>query len=690
MKEQWLKYSKLVALTSLSAGFILSPLFFLPLTTDFFAFQKQVLILAVTAIALIAWSIHNIITKAVRITISPLLLPLILYSGVVVTSLATNPPQTPDTWFGRGALYLILAVYYLLTTSLVQAPQTIKKIINIFLGVTSLVSLWGILSSLGAFEATGLPAFLAAKTFSPTGSLLSLVGFLTTTLPLSLILAFKTKTGARKMQYFLASGLTISAIILVGYQLLPDQQFAVTLLPKLAGWSIAIDTLKSKVLFGAGPGNFITQFTRFKPISLNQTNLWAVNFTTSANEYLHLLTTLGIGGLVSFGLVVAGFFKLTKHESGTRTTALQLALKASVLATLVLGLFVPFTTLIWITLVGYLSLTVGLSKVKSRTSKVKDVILTISAITMVDPGADTKTADSTQTFPGILPWVLAVPTIVGLGLVSFNVGKTYASEVVFRNSLVAANQNLGGETYNLQIKALNAQGGIDRYRVAYSNTNFALANSLSQQGELTDQDRQTITQLVQQAVREARVATQINPFKAGNWENLANLYRQLVNFAEGSDEFAVASYLQAVQLDPANPRLRLDLGGLLFSLERFEEAEDRFLESVQLKPDYANAYYNLAQAYKSQEKYLQAYQSLQQVGALVEAGSEDAIKLQEEITELQALLPQQPAEGEAEAPARQSQLTEPSPLPEAPENLEPIEVEEPVETEEATDSAETE
>ena len=685
MKDQWLKYSKLVALTALSGGFILSPLFFLPLTTDFFAFQKQVLILVVTAIALIAWSIHNIVTKAVRITLSPMLLPIILFSGVVITSLATNPPQTPDDWFGRGALYLTLAIYYLLTTSLIKTPQTIKKVLNLFLGVAGVVALWGILSVLGSFEGLGTN-FLSLKTFSPTGSLLSLVGFLITTLPISLILAFKSRAGAAKLQYFLASGLSISAIILVGFHLLPNQQFAVTLLPKLAGWSIAIDTLKSKVFFGTGPGNFLTQFTRFKPLSLNQTNLWAVNFATSSNEYLHMLTTLGIGGLVSFGLMVASWYKLTKHEPGTRTTTMQLALKTAVLTTLVLGLFIPFTTLLWIMLVGYLALSVGLYKGKSKTNKVKDVILTISAITMVDPGAETEAPD-TQTFPGILPWVLAVPTVISLGLVGFNVGKVYAAEVTFRNSLVSANQNLGGQTYNQQIKALNIVGSIDRYRVAYSNTNFALANSLSQQGDLTDQDRTTITQLVQQSVREARVATQINPNRASNWENLANIYRQLVNFAEGSDEFAIASYLRAIQLDPANPRLRLDLGGLLFSLERFEESEDRFLEAVQLKPDYANAYYNLAQAYKSQQKYLQAYQALQQVGALIEPGTEDATKLQEEITALQALLPQQPtqADEKGDAPVRQSQLTEPSPPPPAPEDLEPIDLEEP----EATKAAET-
>ena len=685
MKDTWLKYSKLVALTALSAGFVLSPIFFVPLTTDFFSFQKHIFILLVTAIALIAWSIYNIVNKSVRITISPLLIPLILFIGVVIASLISNQPHSPSAWLERGTLYIVLAIYYLLTTSILKAPQTIKKIVNLFLIVTTVVAFWGILSVLGTFESLGLPAYLTLKTFSPTGSLLSLVGFLITTLPISLILAFKIKAGSKKLQYFLAAGLSVSAIILIGFQLLPNQQFAVTLLPKLAGWSIAIDTLKTKIFFGAGPGNFINQFTQFKPISMNLGNLWAINFATSANEYLQLLTTLGIGGLVSFGLIMAGFFKLTKHEPGTRTTALQLALKTSVFVLLVLGLFIPFTTLLWITLIGYLSLSVGLSKVKSNSSKVKDVILTISAITLVD-STDADTPQSTQTFPGILPWIVAVPILIGIGLVGFNISKVYASEVVFRQSLEAANQNLGGETYNKQIKTLNIQGGIDRYRVAYSNTNFALANSLSQQGDLTDQDQQTITQLIQQSVREARIATQINPLKASNWENLANIYRQLVNFAEGSDEFAVASYTRAIQLDPANPRLRLDLGGLLFSLERFEEAEDRFLEAVQLKPDYANAHYNLAQSYKSQEKYLQAYRALQQVAAIIEPGSEDASKLQEEMTELQAMLPKPAAQTETDEEVETSQLVTPSPLPVAPADLELIEVEEPV-AQEATDSA---
>jgi len=242
--------------------------------------------------------------------------------------------------------------------------------------------------------------------------------------------------------------------------------------------------------------------------------------------------------------------------------------------------------------------------------------------------------------------------------------------------LIAADANKGADTYNLQIKTINLNPNIDRYHLAYSTTNLALASSLSTQTDLTDQDKQTITQLVQQAVSEARTATQLNPNKSSAWANLANIYRQLINFAEGADNFSIAAYTRAVQLDPANPQLRLDFGSLLYSLKRWDEAVARFQEAAQLKPDFANAYYNLSHAFQDQEKFLEAYQAMQSVVSLVPADSADAQKVQTELTDLQAKLPPTTA-AETTAPAANSaaQLTEPSPLPAAPKNFEPVNLE---------------
>ena len=671
MNEKLAQVTKTVSLTSLKLAFLLSPIFFLPITTDFFSLQKQTLFTILTAISLTSWLIYNLATKSVRLTLSPMLLPLVLFSGSAITSAVINPPKSLDIWTSRPALLITLAVFYLLSTTLIKSSKQIRKLLNIFIGISLALSFWGILSILGVFESSSLPAFLAVKSFSPVGSLLNLVSFLIIILPISLILAFKTRTGPKKLAYFLSSGLIISAIILVGYQLLPNQTFPAVLLPKLAGWSIAIDTFKSKVLFGVGPNNFINQFTQFKPISLNQTDFWNVGYAVSANEYLQVMTTLGLAGITTLGLLIASWLKLSKRDSGTRITATQMALNAAVATSFILALFIPFTALTWIVLVSFLSFTIVINKSKYLT-KIKDVLVTINTITLVAPNqlaSDIKRKSKSA----ILPWLIAIPTLIGLILATINISKIYAADYYFNQSLIAANQNKGNDAYNLQIKAINKAPNIDRYHTAYSNINLALANSLASQGDLTDQDRQTIGQLIQQSIREARASTQLSPNKASSWANLANIYRQLINFAEGADQFAQASYIRAIQLDPANPRLRLELGGLLYSLEQYEQSIIRFAEAIQLKPDFANAYYNLSNAYQQLNQPLEAYQAMEQVASLISPDSPDFTKAQEELSTLKTQLPQTPSQ-EAEADQPLQDLTQPSPLPSPPTGFDKIEI----------------
>jgi len=675
MNESLIRITKTVSLTSLKLAFLLSPLFFLPITTDFFSFQKQILFTLLTAISLISWLIYNLVTKSVRLTLSPLLLPLALFSSTAVASAIINPPKSLDIWVSRPTLLITLTVFFLLSTTLIKSSKQVRKLLNIFIGISLFLSFWGILSILGAFESSSLPAFLAAKNFSPAGSLLNLVSLLLITLPISLTLAFKTRTGPKKLAYFLSSGLIISAIILVGYQLLPNQTFSAVLLPKLTGWSIAIDTFKSKVLFGVGPNNFINQFTQFKPLSLNQTDFWNIGFAVSSNEYLQIMTTLGLAGITTLGLLIASWLRLSKRDSGTRITATQMALNASIAAILILALFIPFTSLAWIVLVSFLSFTIVINKSKHLT-KIKDVLVTINTITLVAPNqfAPIKTKSKSA----ILPWLIAIPTLAGLILTTINISKVYAADYYFNQSLIAANQNKGNEAYNLQIKAIGQAPSIDRYHAAYSNINLALANSLASQGDLTDQDRQTIGQLIQQAIREARTATQLSPNKASAWANLANIYRQLVNFAEGADQFAQASYVRAVQLDPANPRLRLELGGLLYSLEQYNQAVTHFSEAIQLKPDFTNAYYNLSNAYQQLNQPLEAYQAMEQVASLISPDSPDFTKAQEELANLKTKLPQTPQQDIK--PDQPQDLTQPSPLPSAPTGFDKIELTEPTPT----------
>ena len=235
-----------IALFSLSLSLLLSPLFFLPLTTDFYDLNKLMLWLILTAIALATWLIQAILTKTVRLTLSPMLLPLILLAGVAAISTYINRDYSPDSFINRTAFYLTMPVWYLLFTSLISGSDQVRKALNWLIGVAVTLAIIGIASVLGLFTALDLPEWLAIKSFSPTGSLLNLVVFLLIVLPLSLVLAFKTSLGPKKLKYFLSSGLIISALILTGYQILPGKSLAAVLLPKIAGWSIAIDTFTNQ------------------------------------------------------------------------------------------------------------------------------------------------------------------------------------------------------------------------------------------------------------------------------------------------------------------------------------------------------------------------------------------------------------------------------------------------------------
>src|SRR5690606_19431793 len=130
-----------------------------------------------------------------------------------------------------------------------------------------------------------------------------------------------------------------------------------------------------------------------------------------------------------------------------------------------------------------------------------------------------------------------------------------------------------------------------------SNTNFAIANGLSQNENPTAEQQQLITTLLQQSLREARLATQLNATDVQNWENLAFLYSQILR-VEAAPDWAVASLAQAIQVDPISPQLRIQLGNLYFQFNEKEQALRLYEQAVQLKPDWYVALYQYGNVLK--------------------------------------------------------------------------------------------
>ena len=201
--------------------------------------------------------------------------------------------------------------------------------------------------------------------------------------------------------------------------------------------------------------------------------------------------------------------------------------------------------------------------------------------------------------------------------------------------------------YNFQRDAIILMPSVTRYHSTYAQTNLALANSLAlaveKQGKIASdsaegiqqaEDRKLITTLIQQSIEQAKVATALAPENVNAWENLGQTYISLMGVAGGAESWAVASYEKAIQLEPMNPMLRVTLGSIHIRQKNYNEALSLFSGAIALKPDYANGYYNLANAYRlkgDRERAILAYEQTIQYTAKY-ASDLDKVK-----TELQSL-----------------------------------------------------
>jgi len=228
-----------------------------------------------------------------------------------------------------------------------------------------------------------------------------------------------------------------------------------------------------------------------------------------------------------------------------------------------------------------------------------------------------------------------------------------------RQSMVMAAKNNGGDTYNLQIKAIGMNPYLADYRRYYSQTNLAIALTLLNDKDISEDDKQKATVLVQQAVREAKSAVSLESLNSYYWTNLASIYRQLIGVVDGTADWSYQAYSQAAALDPVNVLTKLDLGGLLFAAGRYPESERVFEQVVMNKQDYANGWYNWAYSAKLSGKLGEAVARLSQAVALVPVDSGDYEKAIKELGDWKK---------EYEAAVKKLGATTPTPTPE-PETL---------------------
>ena len=639
----------------------LIPLFFLPFTSEFYDFNKNILLLVFSLLLLVFWALKMIFEKKVSFRRAPLDLPVLAIAGAFILSTIIAAPNKLETlWLpnSTGTIIALTILYFIITNSFTKDTPLYKSIVV----SASLLALLAIYQFVGLGEVfisdNSFFAFLKLKSWTPVGGLLSLATFLVVSLALAITRIYTNwKENQRELSLYL--NIFISLLILAGLVIAIFQLFQPAtrplLLPFSTAWAIAVESFKNgKIfLFGVGPKSFLDAFSQFRPLSYNLGPLWTVRFGTSGNYYLHLLTTTGILGLGTFLWLIWRIVK-TLHLGGVPPAGRPPS-EVGIFLILILLLFLPVNFLLLFVFYVMVAL-LGISFVSA------------------DPVSEKREYSEESR---ILPWTIFIPTLLLAAGCFFFIGRTYAAEIYFKRSLDNIAQNDGTTAYNHQIKAIRLNPYDDVYRLSYSQTNLLLADALASKADISDQDRQDITTLIQQAISEAKTAVSLNKNKITNWENLANIYRQLINFAEGADQWTISTLRQAINLDPVNPQLKLNLGGVYYALGNYDEAIRWFQQAVDNKINFANGYYNLSAAYKEKGDFKKAHEMMQITLNLIPTDSQDYQKARGELEELAKKLPTETASPSAiqpseEIPTKQS-LIEPESLP-SPVIVPPIEL----------------
>lgn len=578
----------------------LYPIILLTIFTNIFETPKLLVLSTSVGILALVKIVKIFFKESVEINVGKFDIFMILFGLTFLISGVLISPNKMDAFLlpGSASFIILSALIYFFVN---QSKEIDKKgILTVIIASIFTASVIQILAVVGITKLIPfLPEIIKSKNFTPFGSLINSAIITTAMLPIVFYKTFTNKEAAEKILYSLVGLIMSISIASSAYLILISKESPFYLLNYKTGWSIAIDSIKESPLLGVGPSNFSYAFNKFRPISFNNENNWNLKYLQNSGQFLNTLSEVGIIGAV---LIIYLCFLLYKNRD------LKNPVYVSAILLLTASLLLP------ISVSSYLILFVLLSTIH-ETKNVKLGLLL-------------------NKLPKIF---IAIPTAMILLTFAYFTSRAFYAEYVFAKAISHLNNDQGLLAYEQTNKAVLINPYVDRYHLFSAAINMALAESLASKADLTDEDRNNVSKLIQQAIREGKASVAVNPKKSANWEALSDIYKSIIAFAKGSEDFAVESLKQAVALDPINPNLRIKLGSLFFSLKDTNQAIDAFKLATLAKPNLPNAHYNLALAYKAAKDLTKAKEEINITLSLLgkeSADYETALKELQNIEEL--------------------------------------------------------
>ncbi len=339
-------------------------------------------------------------------------------------------------------------------------------------------------------------------------------------------------------------------------------------------WAGALKVWQRYPIFGSGVETFGYSYYKDRPVEHNMVSEWDFLYNKAHNEFLNILATTGLVGMLAYLSILAVF---TWWFTKAKKDPLNIGLYAAYISILVTNFFGFSVVIIGL----FFFLIPAFCLILSEQSESKDL-----------------PKRSISTARWIFIAFIGLIALIGLFKLwtMWEADKNYA----YGKNLDGVNQYQVAYPYLVNAVSENPGEPTFRDELAYNESVLALAffNQSSESAEAK--------QLVADAVQNSNQVVEASPSILSFWKTRTRLFYNLANIDKRYLFEALSAIRKAVELAPTDAKVNYNYGLLLGQTGDINGGIAVLKRVTQMKPDYADAHYALGVYYDQQGKKAKA------------------------------------------------------------------------------------
>lgn len=391
-------------------------------------------------------------------------------------------------------------------------------------------------------------------------------------------------------------------------------------------WTGALDVWRRFPLLGSGVETFAYSYYRDRPLAHNLVSEWDFLYNKAHNEWLNVLATTGLVGLVSYLILVlvmigSPLWLAYRRQLSGHQVAILLAISAGLVA-LTISNSLGFST-VMVSVLFFLLPACGWKLSQSPTVPAPTAAA-ISPATAGRRGA-VKTASGENRASAaeetLDPLHLVWPIIIGIAVVlgSLAVWRLWRADFLLaQGKRLVQSQELSEGLANLEEAArLNPNEGVFVEELGNTYSWISAAFHDNQQATPAAYYREL-------ALAQADRLLQLNPHHLNFYKSRTRILATLAPQDPALLMAAEATLLQAIERAPTDPKLRYNLGVIRLGLGRRDAAKADLTQAITMKPNYEEARLSYAAVLLEDQNWSEAQVQYAYILAKIQPANQEA------------------------------------------------------------------